>query len=311
MHRPKVWIKYLKIEFLSHYGDEYYCPISQIKVFGPTMLVEYLDSQESQNKADDHNSPQAVPPNPYPDTEDQSLLEKLIQKPVVREAPKLDLPKPTKKPKVPKARPVSPPRPSPQCFPRKMSLPLPICKVSPTTPFQRRDQLEELFLPKSPVDGQPEPPSPTPSEGVCAGQASCAGAVPQEELPLLTSHTSATPGPGSGSENVFRTMAHRLDGLESKYALLESYINEQTIALNSILSKMNAQQEQQLLSAFNDISLRSKQQMEQLKRSHEEVWSGLFHRIEASNAKLHLEVVSLNQKVNLLAEEVRATIHVC
>ncbi|KAJ9077330.1 hypothetical protein DSO57_1017645 [Entomophthora muscae] len=303
VHLPQVWIKYLKIEFLSHYGDEYYCPISQIKVFGPTMLVEYLDSQERQNKADE-NSPQVMPPNSFTVSDDQSLLEKLVPKPVAHETPKLDLPKPLQSPIIPKAYPISLPKPSPQCFPPKPSFLLPVCKISPKTPYRRQDLLEELFLPKCSIGTQPKLPSPSASARICEGQATCTETLTQEELPLLTSQASATPGPGTGSENVFRTMARRLDNLENKYALLESYINEQTIALNSILTKMNAQQEQQLLSAFNDISLRSKQQMEHLKRSHEEVWSGLFHRIESSNAKLHLEVASLNQKVNLLAEEV-------
>jgi hypothetical protein len=35
-----MWTKYLKIEFLTHYGNEYYCPITSVQVFGTTMLDE-------------------------------------------------------------------------------------------------------------------------------------------------------------------------------------------------------------------------------------------------------------------------------
>ncbi|KAI9298343.1 hypothetical protein K502DRAFT_362500 [Neoconidiobolus thromboides FSU 785] len=45
----KGYMKYLKIEFKSHYGNEYYCPISEIKVFGPTMstiLAGFLNNPE-------------------------------------------------------------------------------------------------------------------------------------------------------------------------------------------------------------------------------------------------------------------------
>ena len=38
---PLIWARYLKIEFLTHYGHEFYCPLSLIRVHGTTMLEEY------------------------------------------------------------------------------------------------------------------------------------------------------------------------------------------------------------------------------------------------------------------------------
>lgn len=38
---PQIWARYLRIEILSHHGDEYYCPISLIKVHGKTMMDEF------------------------------------------------------------------------------------------------------------------------------------------------------------------------------------------------------------------------------------------------------------------------------
>lgn len=43
LSRP-AWYKYLKIKLLTHYGNEFYCPISKIKVYGVT-LVEQLKEQ--------------------------------------------------------------------------------------------------------------------------------------------------------------------------------------------------------------------------------------------------------------------------
>ncbi|KAJ5908443.1 hypothetical protein N7495_001125 [Penicillium taxi] len=36
-----IWARYLRIEFLTHYGHEFYCPVSLIRVHGTTMMEEY------------------------------------------------------------------------------------------------------------------------------------------------------------------------------------------------------------------------------------------------------------------------------
>jgi hypothetical protein len=41
------FIRFLKIEFLTHYGREYYCPVSFIKVFGKTMMEDFVDNQST------------------------------------------------------------------------------------------------------------------------------------------------------------------------------------------------------------------------------------------------------------------------
>lgn len=49
-----IWARYLRIEFLTHYGSEYYCPLSLVRVHGTTMLEEYKHDIESlQNEDDD------------------------------------------------------------------------------------------------------------------------------------------------------------------------------------------------------------------------------------------------------------------
>ncbi|PSK75190.1 hypothetical protein CJJ07_005042 [Candidozyma auris] len=40
IENPLIWARYLKIEILSHYGDEFYCPISVVRVHGTTMMEE-------------------------------------------------------------------------------------------------------------------------------------------------------------------------------------------------------------------------------------------------------------------------------
>ncbi|KTW26807.1 uncharacterized protein T551_03269 [Pneumocystis jirovecii RU7] len=38
---PLIWAKYLRIDFLTHYGDEFYCPVTLLRVYGTTMIEEF------------------------------------------------------------------------------------------------------------------------------------------------------------------------------------------------------------------------------------------------------------------------------
>lgn len=45
---PQIWARYLKIDFLTHYGNEFYCPISLLRVHGTTMMEEFLASTQKE-----------------------------------------------------------------------------------------------------------------------------------------------------------------------------------------------------------------------------------------------------------------------
>ncbi|KAJ8278997.1 hypothetical protein COCON_G00060630 [Conger conger] len=43
----KMFIKYIKVELISHFGSEHFCPLSLIRVFGTSMVEEYEEIAES------------------------------------------------------------------------------------------------------------------------------------------------------------------------------------------------------------------------------------------------------------------------
>ncbi|KIW97262.1 uncharacterized protein Z519_02654 [Cladophialophora bantiana CBS 173.52] len=53
VENPVIWARYLRIEFLTHYGNEFYCPVSLVRVHGTTMLEEYKHDLESVQMEDD------------------------------------------------------------------------------------------------------------------------------------------------------------------------------------------------------------------------------------------------------------------
>ena len=47
VENPQIWARYLRIEFLSHYGNEYYCPLSLLRVHGTRMLESWKETEAS------------------------------------------------------------------------------------------------------------------------------------------------------------------------------------------------------------------------------------------------------------------------
>jgi hypothetical protein len=47
-----IWAKYLRIEFLTHYGQEYYCPVSLLRVHGKTMIDDYRNDVKAASGED-------------------------------------------------------------------------------------------------------------------------------------------------------------------------------------------------------------------------------------------------------------------
>jgi len=46
IENPLIWARYVRIEFLSHYGKEFYCPVSLLRVHGTTMMEEFRHQEE-------------------------------------------------------------------------------------------------------------------------------------------------------------------------------------------------------------------------------------------------------------------------
>ncbi|KAI4213728.1 MAG: hypothetical protein LQ351_003694 [Letrouitia transgressa] len=56
VEEPQIWARYLRIEFLTHFGNEYYCPVSLLRVHGTTMMEEFNHELKSLRGEDDNES---------------------------------------------------------------------------------------------------------------------------------------------------------------------------------------------------------------------------------------------------------------
>ena len=56
VENPLIWARYLRVEFLTHYGNEYYCPVSLLRVHGKTMMEDYRhDVKAARGEEDDED----------------------------------------------------------------------------------------------------------------------------------------------------------------------------------------------------------------------------------------------------------------
>ncbi len=53
IEHPKIWAKYIRVEFLTHFGNEFYCPVSLIRVHGSRMLDSWRESETGTDEDDE------------------------------------------------------------------------------------------------------------------------------------------------------------------------------------------------------------------------------------------------------------------
>ncbi|XP_074506657.1 SUN domain-containing ossification factor isoform X1 [Sebastes fasciatus] len=62
----KMFTKYIKVELVSHFGSEHFCPLSLIRVFGTSMVEEYEEIADPAERPDDQDDDLDYPPGYTP-----------------------------------------------------------------------------------------------------------------------------------------------------------------------------------------------------------------------------------------------------
>lgn len=76
---PVIWARYLRIEFLNHYGNEFFCPVSLVRVHGTTMLEDYKHDLEGlQMEEDDKTGEESADSAPEDGLVPDAVAEQLL-----------------------------------------------------------------------------------------------------------------------------------------------------------------------------------------------------------------------------------------
>ncbi len=77
VEHPQIWAKYIRIEFLSQYGNEFYCPISLLRVHGTRMLDSWKESETGPDDDDDDTID--APPPEQPSEAAEVVADEIVQ----------------------------------------------------------------------------------------------------------------------------------------------------------------------------------------------------------------------------------------
>ncbi|EPE34072.1 Galactose-binding protein [Glarea lozoyensis ATCC 20868] len=78
IENPQIWARYIRIEFVSHYGNEYYCPLSLVRVHGTRMLESWKESEANgdDDDAEEENEEDAAETSYEPEAVADAVKEK-------------------------------------------------------------------------------------------------------------------------------------------------------------------------------------------------------------------------------------------
>ncbi|KAJ1982162.1 hypothetical protein H4R34_001797, partial [Dimargaris verticillata] len=351
---PVIWARFVRIDFSSHYGVEYYCPISFLGVYGNTMMEQYKrEEEEGMGIDDDLDEALAMVPRTT------GRLYKSSTPPMIDPpAPLVDAPPPMETPLKPywdrldriqlEQAPIS------RVLDDTPNLTFSISPL-PRMPFDSADDTllspgdvgediddetlafyagrdgmcepqdhqsaarsDTLFGPsRGPLRDYPNDPF-SPSDGALPPLQSKNHHIEPEAhddsvvppVPPTDQGQDHPPPPPRGArptgsqETIFKTIMKRLGWLDRNLTLTYQYLEEQSLAINTILSKVEYTHRHQLQEAFLYLNTTTTQQIQALKITCEEIWKSIIFDVEEYEHKSKRELAELNARLNYWSQEI-------
>lgn len=330
VENPLIWARYLRIEFLTHYGNEFYCPLSLIRVHGTTMLEEYKHDGEARAEED----------------VSQELLE-LAQKP--QNALETDTPLPESPNALADAAEKYTPKtcPNPATPVELMLLGLADLHTSDIQDAPKEAPASEGSI--TPTSGQVAPSSPaTPPAGDSAsavpsdtGDSKAQGApgpitqtsmnttstavssdaAPQnatsdvdtrstgaskDEQSAESTRVSTTQPPSANpttQESFFKSVNKRLQMLETNSSLSLQYIEEQSRILRDAFNKVEKRQLSKTSTFLENLNVTVVNELKQFREQYDHAWRSVALEFEHQRIQYHTEIHSLSTQLGVLADE--------
>ena len=338
IEHPQIYTKYIRVEFLTHWGNEFYCPVSLLRVHGTRML----DSWKEPNHDDEpeqidgpaqepvEETPQAQEPTTTDETSSAYAKETSIPsdvagtgstpwhpvfgRDVVLEmcelrSPTTAAPTPVESGsrnsvKKPAAAPDSV-TPRPSAAPRAEESRLSGSSAEPASPESPAPRV------KSASAGSPAAPSTAPQAGSsqkqpdaradAADNSSATTTTPRNKTSSAASAASASP---TVQESFFKTITKRLQLLESNTSLSLQYIEEQSRFMQDVLLKMERRQITRVDSFLDTLNKTVLSELRTLRTQYDQIWQSTVLALETQHDQSEREVVALTSRLNILADEV-------
>ncbi|WFD03920.1 hypothetical protein MOBT1_002617 [Malassezia obtusa] len=256
---PQTYYRFLRIDFLEHYGSEYYCPVSLLRVYGRNERedADEVDDEDAERGADDAEA--EAPPTPAGGA-----------------------PADTPPPPAPSAPP--PPEPAPRADPD-----VDVLRSCDVHLAAIRGRLH-MCPPRAPsvwpcvcVPRAAPPPAVAPH----TPPANATAAPPANATARAKSSDKGDKSPGG--ESIFRTITKRLAALETNTSLSMQYLQLSSQVLRDKLTELEHAQHTRLAHLFASLNASYTQQL----HTHTSEWRAALAQRDAAHAALAARVEQL------------------
>ncbi|KAJ2713540.1 hypothetical protein H4R19_002195 [Coemansia spiralis] len=328
---PKTWARYLLIEFVTHHGNEHYCPLTVLGVYGSTQMEQYRkEAEEEEELAEpatlgvdmllgmpllDH--PLRPPHHHQPGQHHQppriagsvSHAKAYLQdmQGLVSRYQGHDTDKP-------------PPASRPAPIPRVPSLPwMQSSEAKPSggsrhgADLEYSDEEDEYDVEEDENEDGGDDESAGSPEGDARGMVTQAVDVqqqqqqqqpPQQPQQPRPKQDGANARPASRQESIFKTIMRRLARVERNVTLAYRYLEEQHLVFNLVLQQVEMNSLETMQLAIDQLNRTTSKQMQSLTTLSEEVWRAILYDLEEYQQKTESDMGEMASRLEFLAEEV-------
>lgn len=265
---PLIWARYVRIEFLSHFGNEFYCPLTLLRVHGTTMMEEYKIQEGVNQEKPPKNLEEAIiaSQKSIPESgitsdsltttssipEPSNRTESLSHDSRVDSTMHVIIDPTSKKETIENGQP-QPSKVSTATAQEETSV-----KVTPSVsvPVNASNGTQEIASNSSAIETTESRPSPSIKEAPTSvmteisAQSSLVESIAQEKDAQTTS-SFVNP---TTQESVYKTITKRLSLLEANATLSLRYIEEQSQLLRDVFSKMERRHSQKIDSFLAELN---------------------------------------------------------
>ena len=330
---PLIWAKYLRVEFLSQYGNEFYCPVSLLRVHGTTMIEDYNRDMEGRHEDESEDESTAAlkhesPPNPEPvqqpghgsaethekDNDDSTQLPPTQQTegPIPRNTAE-NIRVSTMQTAADARESNESPNPVASAVVDR-----PDNVASSQSPGAVEGTSSQATAPDARTDGGSAKEQTTIDKGKVPSQpAAGSGSVATSQHTNDTAATKTSsktnkqpasvqqaPSPTSTSqESFFKSIHKRLQVLETNATLSLQYIEEQSKILRDAFTKVEKRQlakTEEFLQHLND-SVRA--ELKTFRQQYDQLWQSTVIELETHREQYQREIVAVSSRLSIVADE--------
>ncbi|THY04778.1 hypothetical protein D6D03_03445 [Aureobasidium pullulans] len=337
IEQPLIWARYLRIEFLTHYGNEYYCPVSLLRVHGTTMMEEFRHQEElARGEISDDLEESVMPdasasPAPEPPQEPLQSSKEADKSVAVESATLVE-----NSSEASVVQPSSGPATTANSSMQTDHLTNATSKVLPTTPSPSLNSTGGAKSPERVVT----PPAQTSSAAIVSAQQSSQQASAESSSKsdstnstVQASSNSSTPikstnsihkpssaasevhqKPGTSTvssahsnpttqESFFKSIHKRLQMLESNATLSLQYIEEQSRILRDAFIKVEKRQIKKTEAFLENLNATVFAELQDFKQQYDQLWQSTVIELDNHRDQYQREILAVSARLSIVADE--------